>query len=77
MIFEQIERRQQRLAAVSATSAAPDRRVLSAAQVATVRAFLADLRTGWGDQPASLRNEFLRLDSGSGAWSKLSAVPSK
>jgi hypothetical protein len=61
MIFEQIDRRQQRLAAVSDTSAAPDRRVLSAAQVATVRAFLADLRTGWDGQPASLRNEFLRL----------------
>ena len=61
MIFEQIERRQQRLAAVSDTSAAPDRRVLSAAQVATVRAFLADLHTGWDGQPASLRNEFLRL----------------
>jgi hypothetical protein len=39
----------------------PDRRVLSAAQVATVRAFLADLRTGWDGQPASLRHEFLRL----------------
>jgi hypothetical protein len=61
MIFEQIDRRQQRLAAVSDTSTAPDRRVLSAAQVATVRAFLADLRTGWDGQPASLRNEFLRL----------------
>jgi len=61
MIFEQIERRQLRLAASSATSAAADRRVLSAAQVVTVRAFLADLRTGWGGQPAPLRNEFLRL----------------
>jgi hypothetical protein len=61
MLFEQIDRRQQRLAAVSDTSAAPDRRALSAAQVATVRAFLADLRTGWDGQPAALRNEFLRL----------------
>jgi DNA invertase Pin-like site-specific DNA recombinase len=61
MLFEQIDRRQQRLATLSDISAAPDRRVLSAAQVATVRAFLADLRSGWGNQPASLRNEFLRL----------------
>jgi Recombinase len=61
MLFEQIDRRRERLAAVSDTSAAPDRRVLSAAQVATVRAFLADLRTGWDRQPASLRNEFLCL----------------
>jgi hypothetical protein len=53
MIFEQIDRRQQRLAVVSDPGAAPDRRVLSAAQVATVRAFLADLRSGWGSQPAS------------------------
>jgi hypothetical protein len=37
------------------------RRVLSAAQIATVRAFLADLRTGWDQQPPRLRNEFLRL----------------
>ena len=35
--------------------------MLTAAQVATVRAFLADLRMGWDGQPASLRNEFLRL----------------
>jgi hypothetical protein len=61
MIFEQIDRRQQRLAALSETSAAPERRVLSATQVAIVRAFLADLRTGWGEQPVMLRNEFLRL----------------
>jgi Recombinase len=61
MIFEQIDRRQERLATVSDASPAPDRRALSAAQVAAVRAFLADLRTGWGGQPASLRHEFLRL----------------
>ncbi|HSF34435.1 MAG TPA: hypothetical protein VLK82_28755, partial [Candidatus Tectomicrobia bacterium] len=61
MIFEQIARRQERLAALSDPSAAPDRRALSAAQIATVRAFLADLRTGWGGQPASLHHEFLRL----------------
>jgi hypothetical protein len=29
--------------------------------VATVRAFLADLRTGWDQQPPGLRNEFMRL----------------
>jgi hypothetical protein len=61
MLFEQIDRRQQRLAALSDTSAAPDRRVLSAVQVATVCAFLADLHTGRDGQPASLRSEFLRL----------------
>jgi DNA invertase Pin-like site-specific DNA recombinase len=61
MIFEQIDRRQERLAALSDARAAPDRRALSAAQVAAVRAFLTDLRTGWGGQPASLRHEFLRL----------------
>jgi DNA invertase Pin-like site-specific DNA recombinase len=60
MLFEQIERRQQRLAALSDTSAAPERRALSAAQVATVRAFLADLRTGWDGQPVVLRHEFVR-----------------
>jgi hypothetical protein len=61
MLFAQIERRQHRLAALADTQAAPDRRVLSAAHAATVRAFLADLRTGWEGQPAALRNEFLRL----------------
>jgi hypothetical protein len=61
MLFEQIERRQERLAALSDTSAASERRALSAAQVARVRAFLADLRTGWDGQPAALRHEFLRL----------------
>ena len=37
------------------------RRVLSATQVATVRAFLADLRTGWDHQPPGLRHELVRL----------------
>jgi DNA invertase Pin-like site-specific DNA recombinase len=61
MLFEQIERRQQCLAAVSDTGTVPGRRALSATQVATVRAFLADLRTGWEGQPAALRHEFVRL----------------
>jgi DNA invertase Pin-like site-specific DNA recombinase len=61
MIFEQIDRRRQRLQDLSELNPPLTGRVLTAAQVATVRAFLADLRTGWDQQPASLRHEFLRL----------------
>ena len=61
MIFEQIDRRTERLQALMATDPHETSRVLSAAQVATVRAFLADLRTGWDRQPAGLRNELMRL----------------
>ncbi len=61
MIFEQIDRRRQRLQDLSELNPPAPGRVLTAAQVATVWAFLADLRTGWDQQPASLRHEFLRL----------------
>jgi DNA invertase Pin-like site-specific DNA recombinase len=61
LIFEQIDRRTERLQALADMSPEPGRPVLSAAQMATVRAFLADLRTGWDHQPPALRNEFLRL----------------
>jgi hypothetical protein len=61
LIFEQIDRRTERLQVLAETSPDAGRRVLSAAQIATVRAFLADLRTGWDQQPPGLRNEFLRL----------------
>ncbi len=61
MIFEQIDRRVQRLQELVDTDPGGARRVLSATQVATVRAFLADLRTGWGHQPPGLRHEFVRL----------------
>jgi DNA invertase Pin-like site-specific DNA recombinase len=61
LIFEQIDRRMERLAELADTEPGHARRVLSAAQVATVRAFLADLRTGWDHQPPGLRHEFVRL----------------
>jgi Recombinase len=61
MIFEQIDRRMERLQELADTSPEAGRRVLSAAHIATVRAFLADLRTGWGHQPPGLRHEFMRL----------------
>jgi DNA invertase Pin-like site-specific DNA recombinase len=61
MLFEQIDRRAQRLPDLSELTDQAGRRVLSAEQVATVKAFLADLRTGWDRQPPALRNEFLRL----------------
>jgi hypothetical protein len=61
MIFEQIDRRMQRLQELAETSPEAGRRVLSAAQIATVKAFLADLRTGWDHQPPGLRHEFVRL----------------
>jgi predicted RNase H-like nuclease (RuvC/YqgF family) len=51
MIFEQIDRRMQRLAELTDMDPGGARRVLSATQVATVRAFLADPRTGWDQQP--------------------------
>jgi DNA invertase Pin-like site-specific DNA recombinase len=61
IIFEQIDRRTERLQALADTTPHGANRVLSAGQVATVRAFLADLRTGWDQQPPGLRNEFMRL----------------
>jgi hypothetical protein len=61
MIFEQIDRRTERLHELVDTDPGGARRVLSASQVATVRAFLADLRTGWDHQPPGLRHEFVRL----------------
>jgi DNA invertase Pin-like site-specific DNA recombinase len=61
MIFEQIDRRMERLQELADTSPEAGRRVLSAAQIATVKAFLADLRTGWDHQPPGLRHEFVRL----------------
>jgi DNA invertase Pin-like site-specific DNA recombinase len=61
MIFEQIDRSTERLQALVDTTPDGASRVLSAAQVATVRAFLADLRTGWDQQAPGLRNEFMRL----------------
>jgi hypothetical protein len=61
MIFEQIDRRMARLRELAETSPEASRRVLSVAQIATVKAFLADLRTGWHQQPPALRHEFVRL----------------
>jgi hypothetical protein len=61
MIFEHIDRRMERLQELADTSPEAGRRVLSVAQITTVRAFLADLRTGWGHQPPGLRHEFVRL----------------
>ena len=61
LIFERIDRRMQRLAELADTEPGGPRRVLSAAQVATVRVFLADLRTGWDQQPPGLCHEFVRL----------------
>jgi len=61
MIFEQIDQRMHRMAVLADERHSPVGRRLSAAQVATVKAFLADLRTGWAQQPPALKNEFLRL----------------
>jgi hypothetical protein len=61
MIFEQIGQRMHRMAALAAERHSPVGRRLSAAAVAMVKAFLADLRTGWAQQPPALKNEFLRL----------------
>jgi hypothetical protein len=61
MIFEQIDQRMHRIAALTDERHSPVGRRLSAAQVATVKAFLADFRTGWAQQPPALKNEFLRL----------------
>jgi DNA invertase Pin-like site-specific DNA recombinase len=61
IIFEQVDRRMQRMAELSDVNNMPVGRTLSAAQVATVKAFLADLRLGWAKQPSALKNELLRL----------------
>jgi Recombinase len=61
MIFDQIDQRMHRIAALADARHSPVVRRLSAAQVATVKAFLADLRTGWAQQPPALKNEVLRL----------------
>jgi hypothetical protein len=61
MSVEQIDRRRQRLQELSELNPPVTGRALTAAQVATVRTFLADLRPGWDQQPASLRHAFLRL----------------
>jgi hypothetical protein len=61
IIFEQIDRRMQRIGELADAGNSPVGRVLSAAQVATVKAFLADLRVGWEKQPSELRNELFRL----------------
>jgi hypothetical protein len=61
LIFEQIDQRTERLRALAEMSPETGRQVLSAAQIATVTAFLADLHTGWDRQPPGLGNEFLRL----------------
>ena len=61
MLFEQIDRRRQRLHDLSELTSPAPGRALTAAQVATVRTFWADLRTGWDQQLASLRHELLRL----------------
>ncbi len=61
IIFEQIDQRMQRMAELADERHSPVGKVLSAAQVATVKAFLADLRTGWAQQSPALKNEFLRL----------------
>jgi DNA invertase Pin-like site-specific DNA recombinase len=60
-IFELIDQRTAQLTALADEAATPTARILSAAQVASVRAFLADLRSGWAEQPRDLRNELLRL----------------
>jgi DNA invertase Pin-like site-specific DNA recombinase len=61
IIFEQIDQRMERITALADEHNSPMRRILSAAQVATVKAFLADLRTGWDKQPPELRNELFRV----------------
>ena len=61
MLFEQIDQRMQRIAALADEHNCPVGRVLSAAQVSTVKAFLADLRLGWQKQPPELQNELFRL----------------
>jgi DNA invertase Pin-like site-specific DNA recombinase len=61
IIFEQIDQRMQRITALADEQNSPVGQVLSATQVATVKAFLADLRTGWDKQPPELRNELFRL----------------
>jgi DNA invertase Pin-like site-specific DNA recombinase len=61
IVFELIDQRQARMAELADARNSPVGRMLTAAQVHTVRAFLADLRTGWERQPVALRNELLRL----------------
>jgi DNA invertase Pin-like site-specific DNA recombinase len=61
IIFEQIDQRMQRITELADETNSPVGRVLSTAQVATVKAFLANLSAGWEKQPPDLRNELFRL----------------
>src|SRR5205823_5977826 len=60
-VFDLIEKRKARLTELSDAGRSPVGKMLTAAQVRSVRAFLADIRSGWARQPLALRNEFLRL----------------
>jgi hypothetical protein len=60
-IFKLIGERKERLTELSDVANYPVGRMLTAAQVETVRAFLANIRTGWERQPIALKNEFLSL----------------
>jgi hypothetical protein len=61
IILEQIDQRIQRKAELADERNSPVGRVLTAAQVATVRAFIADLHRGWEKHPLEVRNAFLRM----------------
>lgn len=60
-LFDLIESRTARIKELADARNSRVGRMLTAAQVATVRSFLADLRTGWSKQPLALKNELLRL----------------
>jgi hypothetical protein len=61
LLFELIDARQARIAELGEIAGTSAGRTLTAAQVAMVRQFLADLRSGWDQQTPELQNEFLRL----------------
>jgi DASH complex subunit Hsk3 like len=61
MIFEQIDRRMERIGELADAGQRPVGRVLSTVQVDAVKAFLANLRLGWEKQPLELHNELFRL----------------
>src|SRR3712207_8868909 len=50
-------RRKERIAELEGEGSGPPARMITAAQVANVRAFLGDLRTGWAHQPTGRSEE--------------------
>jgi hypothetical protein len=61
IIFDLIDQRTAKKKELADARTSPMGKMLTAAQVASVRAFLANMRTGWAKQPTNLKNELLAL----------------